>query len=116
MGSRSKKTAEFPNKPPYAVSIGFPQRIYGLAEQRRYAMNYFGLFFSFMIPSIILGFMIAAACIQERAIRRRRAQHKQAAPHKEANVRSYSPSAKPQHNNAVKSDKSKLYIYDMNAA
>ena len=31
-------------------------------------MNYFGLFFSFMIPSIILGFMIAAACIQERAI------------------------------------------------
>ena len=57
-------------------------------------MNYFGLFFSFMIPSIILGFMIAAACIQERAIHRRRAQH----------------------NNAVKSDKSKLYIYDMNAA
>ena len=79
-------------------------------------MNYFGLFFSFMFPSIILGFMIAAACIQERAIHRRRAQHKQAAPHKEANVRSYSPSAKPQHNNAVKSDKSKLYIYDMNAA
>ena len=73
-------------------------------------MNYFGLFFSFMIPSIILGFMIAAACIQERAIHRRRAQHKQAAPHKEANVRCYSPSAKPQHNNAVKSDKSKLYI------
>lgn len=74
-------------------------------------MNYFGLFFSFMIPSIILGFMIAAACIQERAIRRRRAQHKQAAA-----VRSYAHSAKPQHNNAVKSDKSKLYIYDMNAA
>lgn len=79
-------------------------------------MNYFGLFFSFMIPSIILGFMIAAACIQERAIRRRRAQHRQAAPHGASTVSSYAPSAKPQHNNAVKSDKSKLYIYDMNAA
>lgn len=110
-------TTKFPNKPLVIVAIGFPKRICGgFTEQRRYIMNYFGLFFSFMIPSIILGFMIAAACIQERAIRRRRAQQKQPVKRGASSVRSYAPAHKAAHVNAVKSDKSKLYIYDMNAA
>lgn len=79
-------------------------------------MNYFGLFFSFMVPSVILGFMIAAACLQERAIRRRTQRTRHSAARSNSKVRSYSAARKSEHTNAVKSDKTKLYIYDMSAA
>lgn len=94
--------------------------------QRRFSMDYFGLFFSFMLPGIVLGVMIAVACHQEMAIQRRRSakarpQAKiQAVMHTPAsskvNVvpavsRTQARPAKP-----VKSERAKLYIYDMNAA
>ncbi|HWQ57907.1 MAG TPA: hypothetical protein VN540_02730 [Clostridia bacterium] len=37
-------------------------------------MNYFGLFFSFLMPGIVIGVMAAAAFHQERKVRARRAQ------------------------------------------
>lgn len=78
-------------------------------------MNYFGMFFSFMIPGIFLGIMIVIACLQEKNIRKRRAAN--AKGHiQRANVRNYSKCANKPANNPVKSDRGKLYIYDMNAA
>lgn len=46
-------------------------------------MNYFGLFFSFMVPGIVIGVMTAAAVYQQsrrRARRARKAQQKPNAP------------------------------------
>lgn len=84
-------------------------------------MNYFGLFFSFMLPGIVIGVMIAVAFAQERAARKRRAIA--ARSNSSAAVHSYAPTHKAKRTSApaapanpVKSDGSKLYIYDMNAA
>ncbi len=77
-------------------------------------MNYFGLFFSFMVPGIIIGVMIVVACIQERAIHKRRSANVK--NHPSAVVRNYAPVHKSAPVNPTKSDGSKLYIYDMNAA
>ncbi len=48
-------------------------------------MNYFGLFFSFMLPGVIIG-LITAACIMERftagQARRKRPQLKEKNPEK----------------------------------
>lgn len=81
-------------------------------------MNYFGLFFSFMLPGIVIGVMIAVAFAQERAARKRRAAA--ARGNSASSMRSYTPAPKAKHTpapaNPIKSDGSKLYIYDMNAA
>lgn len=81
-------------------------------------MNYFGLFFSFMLPGIVIGVMIAVAFAQERAARKRRAVA--ARGNSASSMRSYTPAPKAKHTpapaNSIKSDGSKLYIYDMNAA
>lgn len=64
-------------------------------------MDYFAIFFSFMLPSVFLGVMIAAAIAEQRSIRRRtkRIGAKAAAPAK---------AARP-----VSAPRSKLYIYNM---
>lgn len=67
-------------------------------------MNYFGLFFSFMMPGIILGGMGAVALHQEA---QRRARSRQRAQ------RSTVPA---QRKMQPLCDKSKLYVHDMNAA
>ncbi|MDD5918838.1 MAG: hypothetical protein PUD73_07110 [bacterium] len=65
-------------------------------------MNYFGLFFSFMLPGIILGGMGAVAVHQEL---QRRKRHKAQRAHR-----------KPQTELKRVADKNRLYVYDMNAA
>lgn len=67
-------------------------------------MNYFGLFFSFMMPGIILGGMGAAALHQEL---RRRARSRQ---------RVQRAGAPAQRKLQPLTDKTKLYVHDMNAA
>ncbi len=67
-------------------------------------MNYFGLFFSFMMPGIILGGMGAVALHQEA---QRRARGRQ-------RVRRAAVPA--QRKMQPLSDRTKLYVHDMNAA
>lgn len=42
-------------------------------------MNYFGLFFTFMIPGVIVGALAVAAVVEERRIRARKAARRKAA-------------------------------------
>lgn len=44
-------------------------------------MNYFGLFFTFMVPGIIIGAMAAAAVYQQAKARRREAMRRKNAAH-----------------------------------
>lgn len=67
-------------------------------------MNYFGLFFSFMMPGIILGGMGAVALHQE-AQRRSRSRQR---------VRRAAVPAR--HKMQPLADRTKLYVHDMNAA
>ena len=69
---------------------------------RRYYMNYFGMFFSFMLPGIILGGMGAVAIHQELQRRKRRKARRARKP------------ANPTLKRVA--DKSKLYVYDISAA
>ncbi len=68
-------------------------------------MNYFGLFFSFMLPGLILGGMAVAAVHQEQ--RRRRRQNARRARRGGSAARA---ALKPVAN------RNKLYVHDMNAA
>lgn len=65
-------------------------------------MNYFGMFFSFMLPGILLGSMGAVAVHQELQCRKRQKARKV--------QRAGQPGA------GRVADKGKLYVYDMNAA
>ena len=65
-------------------------------------MNYFGLFFSFMVPGIVIGVMAAVAIYQEGKARARRASA--GAKHLRA----------PAQSAVVPRDK--LYVHDMNRA
>ena len=66
-------------------------------------MNYFGLFFSFMLPGILLGMMGAIAIYQEVRKNKRRALRAKAM----RAARSCAP---------VPVDRSRLYVYDMSNA
>lgn len=61
-------------------------------------MNYFGLFFTFMVPGIIIGAMAAAAVYQEAKARR----------HREARRRKTAARAAVSHN--------RLYVHDLSKA
>ncbi len=63
-------------------------------------MNYFGLFFSFMFPGIILGVMAAVAIHQEAKSRARRAR---------SNLRRMPAQNAP-------APRDRLYVHDMNRA
>lgn len=65
-------------------------------------MNYFGMFFSFMLPGIVLGGMGAVAVHQELQ-RRKRQKARKARGGRRPELRQVA-------------DKGKLYVYDMNAA
>ncbi len=65
-------------------------------------MNYFGMFFSFMLPGILLGSMGAVAVHQE--LQRRKRQK----------ARKVQRAGQPGPGRVA--DKGKLYVYDMNAA
>lgn len=62
-------------------------------------MNYFGLFFTFMLPGIIIGVMIAVAYKQEQEAKRRKAARARCAA-KQAGV----------------VDRTRLYVYDISEA
>ncbi len=70
--------------------------------RRRFTMNYFGMFFSFMLPGIVLGGMGAVAVHQE--LQRRKRQK----------ARKVRRARQPELRHVA--DKGKLYVYDMNAA
>lgn len=70
--------------------------------RRRFTMNYFGMFFSFMLPGIVLGGMGAVAVHQE--LQRRKRQK----------ARKVRRARRPELRQVA--DKGKLYVYDMNAA
>lgn len=61
-------------------------------------MNYFGLFFTFMVPGIVIGAMAAVALYQEANARKRRAARLRVASRR----------------NAVARDR--LYVHDMSKA
>ena len=65
-------------------------------------MNYFGMFFSFMLPGVILGGMGAVAIHQELQCRKRRKARRARKP------------ANPTLKRVA--DKSKLYVYDISTA
>ncbi len=65
-------------------------------------MNYFGLFFTFMLPGIIIGVMIAVAYKQEQEAKRRKAARARCA-------------AKQAGGQAVV-DRTRLYVYDISEA
>lgn len=70
--------------------------------RRRFTMNYFGMFFSFMLPGIVLGGMGAVAVHQE--LQRRKRQK----------ARKVRRARRPELRQVA--DKGKLYVYDMNVA
>lgn len=80
----------------------FRTRNFERGFRRRFTMNYFGMFFSFMLPGIVLGGMGAVAVHQE--LQRRKRQK----------ARKVRRARRPELRQVA--DKGKLYVYDMNAA